>query len=879
MEREGGALAHIDLGVLGKTMLDAALAARIGVTLTLVGPPARNVYVSAAAAELLGWTVEELIERDPLVVVAPEEYPRVRARLERRARGEKGETTYEFVRIGKDGRRLPIEVTASSVAIDGEAAVFTFLVDASARKAAEAERLRNEARFRALIESAPEPIGIVRDGRYRYANRACIDAFGFSDPESLYATPVNAMLDAEEAAIRDAREELILSGGAAQSALTYRFRRRDGSIAFLEVSAVLVEYEGKPSVLTMARDITARRNLEMQLVQADRLAALGTMAAGVAHEINNPLAYVLLNLEWIARKLPDTGGEPILIARLVDILTEARHGAQRVSAIVRELRSFSRADGETRRRVDLGAVVQSAIKIAGHEIRHRARLTTTIERVGPVWANEARLEQVVVNLLMNAAQAVPENRAETNEVRVVVREADGCRAVLEVSDNGEGIPAEVLPRIFDPFFTTKPVGVGTGLGLSICHGIVVSLQGQISALSTPGDGATFRVVLPTTEPAPELATPGAEAAAAAGDTRARVLVVDDEPAIAKTLRELLGRTHEVVGATSGRDAITTLQLDPDFDVVLCDLMMPGTSGIEVYEEIRSERPALAARIVFMTGGAFTPRAAEFLAKVENRRIEKPFSLGLVERIVREMASARPARRSRVARVLLNVDLGELPGEPDELYAWAHVANIACGGHAGDRGSMQRAVALCLTRGAAVGAHPSYPDREGFGRRECAMPGSALRAAVAEQCDRLAAIAREAGAPIPFVKPHGALYHAAARDPELAAAVVHGARDALGPGVRIIGPARGNLLTAASAAALGYAREAFADRALALDGSLVPRTEPGALIVDPFAATEQARRLVARGDVDTICVHGDTPGAPVIARAVREMLDEMAEARP
>jgi UPF0271 protein len=222
-------------------------------------------------------------------------------------------------------------------------------------------------------------------------------------------------------------------------------------------------------------------------------------------------------------------------------------------------------------------------------------------------------------------------------------------------------------------------------------------------------------------------------------------------------------------------------------------------------------------------------------------------------------------------VLLNVDLGELPDEPEELYRCAHVANVACGGHAGDAASMRRAIALCLASGTRLGAHPSYPDRAGFGRARMAMRPEALAASVAEQCARLAAAAREAGAPIAFLKPHGALYHAAGQEMATAEAVVRAAVETLGA-VTIIGGARSELAAASLRAGLAFAREGFADRGTRPDGTLVPRGQPGDLVTDPAAAAARARELAARGDVETVCVHGDTPGAVAIARAVREALD-------
>ena len=640
----GEALAKIDAGVLGKALLEAASAAGIGVTVTLVDTPVpRNVYVSEAAAELLGWPVEELLERDPLENIASRDQGRARDRLARRAGGDVGQTSYELRTLRKDGREATIDVTASHATIEGRPAVVAFLIDASARREAETQKLHNEARFRELIESAPEPIGIIRGGHFVYVNRAYLSTLGYPDAETLYAVPLSSLLDREQAMVRAQREAIVLEHKTPLGAQMYRVRRFDGATVLLEISSVYFEYEGKPSVLGMARDVTHRKQLEQQLVQSDRLAALGTMAAGVAHEVNNPLAYLMLNLEWIARKLPSVGKDPSSLEGLTAMLEEARQGARRVSTIVRELRSFSRVDDDTRTRVDLVKVVQAGIKIAGHEIRHKARIVTSFEPARPVWANEARLEQVVINLLLNAAQAMSETRAERNEIRISVRSDSEDRAVLEVFDNGDGIALDVLPRIFDPFFTTKPVGVGTGLGLSICHGIVTSLGGHIGAYSEPGVGTTFRVVLPTTDVLVGEEPGTASEAPSSRNTRsARVLVVDDEPPIANTLRELLAPEHEVIAATTAREAFDAIE-GSDFDVVFCDLIMPGAGGIDLYERLRSVHPGLERRLVFMTGGAFTERTAEFLASVENRRVEKPFDLGLVEQIVREMAGARRTR--------------------------------------------------------------------------------------------------------------------------------------------------------------------------------------------------------------------------------------------
>jgi UPF0271 protein len=229
----------------------------------------------------------------------------------------------------------------------------------------------------------------------------------------------------------------------------------------------------------------------------------------------------------------------------------------------------------------------------------------------------------------------------------------------------------------------------------------------------------------------------------------------------------------------------------------------------------------------------------------------------------------------MAECLLNIDLGELPDEDERLYEYAQVANIACGGHAGDEHSMRRALESCTRHGTRAGAHPSFEDRENFGRKELQVSPEVLRAQVAGQCARLAALAPEVGVPVRYAKPHGALYHAANRESALARAVVDGVVESLGPGVTFIGPGTGSLHEAARAAGLPYAREGFADRGTRPDGSLIPRGQPGAVLTDPNVARENALRLALGGTVDTLCVHGDSPGAVEMAREVRSVLDVLS----
>jgi UPF0271 protein len=227
---------------------------------------------------------------------------------------------------------------------------------------------------------------------------------------------------------------------------------------------------------------------------------------------------------------------------------------------------------------------------------------------------------------------------------------------------------------------------------------------------------------------------------------------------------------------------------------------------------------------------------------------------------------------KAPRCLLNIDLGELADEDEQFYELAHVANIACGGHAGDERSVRQALERCLRHGTRAGVHPSYVDREGFGRRALDVRPEVLRSQVAEQCAMLDRQAAAVGVPVEYAKPHGALYHAANKDPALAQAVVSAVKDVFGAQITVMGPGKGALREASLAAGLRYAREGFADRATLPDGTLVPRGQPGAVITDPRVARENAVRLAREGQVDTLCVHGDTPGALTVAREVRAALD-------
>lgn len=475
------------------------------------------------------------------------------------------------------------------------------------------------------------------DGYMKRLNPSWTRTLGWTT-EELMATPSIEFVHPDDRAMTlSARSRL--AQGEPLRALTNRYRCRDGSYRYFEWRSVA--HVDRGLVYAIARDLTAEREahavqeqLQRQLILADRMASVGTLAAGVAHEINNPLAYVMANLDMVAEEIRRMAAGPFAaqMAECAEMADDAREGAGRIQKIVRALKTFSRAEEERRAVIDVRPVLELSIDMVFNEIRHRARLVKDYGDMPRVEADDARLGQVFINLLRNAAQALPDGDAGANEIRVVTSTDELGRAVIEVRDTGAGIAADVIGRIFDPFFTTRPVGVGTGLGLSICHNIITSMGGEITAANREVRGAVLRVALPPAEEsAPDAAHPGA--LASAGPTRrARVLVVDDERAVGVLLGRVL-REHEFTYVTTAREALDLLLSGRDFDVVLSDVVMPVMSGMDLYDELARTRPKAAERMVFIVGGTVTPAAVAFLQRVPNERIEKPFSAAALRALV------------------------------------------------------------------------------------------------------------------------------------------------------------------------------------------------------------------------------------------------------
>jgi len=516
-------------------------------------------------------------------------------------------------------------------------------------KLIEARRTENAhhaaQRHNALLQIAEDmaELGHFRldicEGRALWSHHV-LDMLGWPEDKPLtYGDFIHAQHPADRPAMEEAWRKALSDGTPFD--IESRVLRGDRELRYVHVKArcELDATSGRACVVFgMLQDITERTHMRERALHQSRLAATGTLAAGVGHEINNPLTYLSGNIELaidrLQRGLADTGSIPELVA----MLQEANDGATRIRDIVRGLRTFAHSE-EALHPTDVRVALNTALSMAKHELRHRATLHDQVGDVPAVQANEARLSQVLLNLLVNAAQSFSTNDPTRNHVTVRAS-ASEREVVVEIEDNGSGIPAELQSRIFDPFFTTKQLGEGTGLGLSISHNLVRSLQGAIRCVSEPGRGTTFRVTLPIARqrPAEQPVLPREPNTVSPS---ARVLVIDDEPAIARSMQQMLREHNQVTTYTDPREACEWLLRHPgDFEVVFCDLMMPFMTGMELYRRVTAAYPELARRFVFMTGASIDEQVARFLDTARNPPLEKPFALEPLTHVVRSIAAAR-----------------------------------------------------------------------------------------------------------------------------------------------------------------------------------------------------------------------------------------------
>ena len=541
------------------------------------------------------------------------------------------------------------------------------------RKAATRALEKSEETYRVLVETSPDAIFMIAvDGTIRKANRSAASMNGFDTPDELIGRNIHELSGAADTESAVDLDTILDDGSSHQREVV--LQRMNKERYWGEVSAATIEGDDDTSngIILIVRDITERKRLQLSLTETDRMASIGLLSAGVAHEINNPMMYVLNAVESMAEASPDllelfsfldsatsrNDASPecafirdkmtaIHVEYLMSQLDNAQLGVHRIMDIVKDLRIFSRVKDTEKRPVCINRVVSSAINIAYSEIKYRAELHRELADVPPVLANDGRLSQVFLNLLINAAQAIHGDTPSNN--RIVVRTGEEAgRVIASVSDTGVGIDAVHLSQIFDPFFTTKPSGVGTGLGLAISQNIVTEYGGTIEVTSEAGIGTTFTVSLPAIETAHRTSSiDGYIESDQTGVSLPRVLVVDTDGLIRDTLKRMLEREHEVRGTNNVPEAIQIISSEPEFDTILCDLLMPDLSSLGLYTWLEQNNPLMIDRIIFMTGGSYGQSTKIFLEQKHPRQLEKPFRRDVLKKQIDETVKRhRQQRRLR-----------------------------------------------------------------------------------------------------------------------------------------------------------------------------------------------------------------------------------------
>jgi PAS domain S-box-containing protein len=558
-------------------------------------------------------------------VLAPEDLEETQGHFMDLARGLVETVVMEISLLRPSGERRRVSITATSILEDGRMTG----VHGIARDITDTQELMAEMRLLHLaLGSLSQGVSIVDEsGRVVFVNRAYTEILGIGSAAAAQAYLDGLALDADgvaqnEEILRATREQGEWSG------LVRRPRMDDGRRVPLDLFVSAVEVPQGRCIFTIVQDATDRLDRERHLRRAERLAGLGTLVGGVAHELNNPLTAIkgFSSLMLMDPRTPDDR----------EALEVMKREADRAAQIVANLRRLARGTQEEdtpRERVDLNDVVGHVLQVRGYSLdTHNVTVDTDLDPALPaILGDRGQMEQVVLNLVVNAEQAL----AGRAGPRLTLRTLRCERGVtVQVTDNGPGIPAVELERIFDPFFTTKAPGEGMGLGLALVHGMVADHGGRVHVDSVAGEGTTFRIDFPRAADEVRAEAP-APAADAPPPRSLRVLVVDDEDSIRRTLARYLGRRgHRVSVAAEGGEALRLLEEAEDgFDVILSDVRMPGLSGDRLHARLRERGDGMDRRLVFMSGDALGDQTADALSGTEAPVILKPFDMGALAETV------------------------------------------------------------------------------------------------------------------------------------------------------------------------------------------------------------------------------------------------------
>ena len=553
--------------------------------------------------------------------------------------------TSEIELIRPDGTSWIAQMMSRKLADPDALRCLMAVTDVSSRHLAEAELRQSEENVRSLFQLAPDAIVALHGGEIVHANERAAEWLGVSGgAQGLKGRRLADFAPDDE---RDRLDRWIADGTSRMRQPTrahFRFLALDNAPLHAELAGMPMPYGRRPCFVVLARDLTERRRMQAQMAHLDRMASVGMLVAGVAHEINNPLSFIMPNLELLTAEVetmmrdgvdPRPESQSARLQELVEIAHDALDGAQRVAGIVRDLRAFAVTDVD-RKVIDIGKVLERTVRMVRPKLKRRARIDCELRALPKVVANEGRVSQLMVNLLMNAAEAMPERPRQQN--RIAVRTwRDGRHACIEVADNGAGIAQDSLPKLFDPFFTTKRTAGGTGLGLAVSNSVVQELGGWIDVDSELGFGARFVVhLLIAGEDDEDADVDAIESLSPIHGLR--VLAVDEDPLVLRTLERLMIDRGELVTVRSARAAEHVLQRDGAFDVVLCDPALASDDRPFV-AWLGTHRPDLEARVVFLKGLAERGNRDRGPGHDDRPTLEKPFDRAAFDAALRAVISA------------------------------------------------------------------------------------------------------------------------------------------------------------------------------------------------------------------------------------------------
>ncbi len=589
----------------------------------------RVLYANPAAHALFGVADGGLLGRSADELLPPESREEVARRHAKAMAGEP--QRYETVVLAGGAARRVVSVRNAPLRENGKiTGSIASLLNVTDERQARDAMAQSERRYERLVDTAADAIfSVDREGRFTSVNKTVEFAIG-KPKEELLGTPYRDHLYPETLVVADLLFADMVAGKRGRAELEYTMpgggERRTGSIT----TSPIIEDGVVTGAVGIMRDITGERRLTEQLVQREKLAAIGQLVSGVAHELNNPLAGIMAFAQLLSGASPMEDDQR-------DAVETINREARRAAKIVSNLLFFARQRDPERGRTDLNQVMRDTLEMRRYVLRtQQVEVVTELDAALPTtWADSFQLQQVILNLITNAEHALV-GMTGPKRITLATRFVDG-RLEASVSDNGPGIPAEQLDQLFNPFFTTKAVGEGTGLGLSISDGIARQHGGEIRVESRMGAGARFTLSLPRVD-APRSSTEvrAVEAAAAPAGTRT-FLLVDDEPAIRQALSMYLRRAGHVVDlAESGQEALAHLGRRR-YDGIFLDLRMPDVSGVDLYGRLRASDPAQADRVVFASGDVDAHDAREFLRATGRPFLAKPFALSAVSEMLEQVA--------------------------------------------------------------------------------------------------------------------------------------------------------------------------------------------------------------------------------------------------